>query len=123
MPMKKRMTKGTEMRRRTHATTLLCLGLAGALAISGCGEKDPGGTGGTGGTTTGGSGGRGGSAGSGGSSSGGAGGTSSTGGQTGDAGGGGDTAPVSGDYFPFAVGNSWEYEVTSTGSPTEKKIH
>jgi hypothetical protein len=31
-------------------------------------------------------------------------------------------SPKGNDYFPFAVGNSWEYSVVETGKPTERKV-
>ena len=94
------------------------------LATSACGEKDPGQTttppgGGSGGKASGGSGGQ--PSGSGGQSSGGGSGGQSPG--TGGApGAGGAPASGSGDYFPFAVGNTWEFNVTETGLPPYKKV-
>jgi hypothetical protein len=87
-----------------------------ALLASACGDKDPA-TGGAGGT---GSGGRGGAAGQ----TAGAGG-SGTGGGGGSAGDAGlpDSGPASNSYFPFAVGNTWEYEVRESGLAPYRKVH
>jgi hypothetical protein len=121
------IAKGTEMN-RAFSTLILSVGLVSALAVAGCGKSDPaGGPGATGGTP----GGSGGKAGSGGTGAGGSGGGS--GGTVANAGGSGgtgtDTAPpgdtgtpVGGDYFPFAVGNVWEYEVLQAGQATERKV-
>ncbi|HEY0705503.1 MAG TPA: hypothetical protein VGG33_01830 [Polyangia bacterium] len=89
-------------------------GSGGSPGNSGGSPGNSGGTSGSGGNT-----GSGGSAtGSGGSSSTGTGGTTSGGG--GSTGGGGN---ATGDYFPFAVGNSWEYDVTEMGRPPIKKLN
>jgi hypothetical protein len=34
----------------------------------------------------------------------------------------GGGTPKGNDYFPFAAGNSWEYDVVETGKPTERKV-
>ncbi len=80
-----------------------------ALFVINCGteEPTPAGQGGQVGTKTGGSGG---------TSSGGSGGN---GGSMGGAGG----APLSNEYFPFKVGNSWEYNVTEPGRAAVTKVH
>jgi hypothetical protein len=90
------------------------------LLVAACGDKDPA-TGGTGGAGTGG---RGGSQGSGGQVAGTGG---SGGGGTGSGGASdaapGDTGQVSNSYFPFAVGNTWEYEVRESGLAPYRKVH
>src|SRR5687768_13369852 len=103
------------------------------VVLSACGGKDPpapgntlGGNSGSGGARPGGSGGQG----TGGQSGGvgGAGGQSSgNGGNSGNGGSSGSDAAAPGggssDYFPFTVGNSWEYDVTETGVTPYKKVH
>ena len=39
-----------------------------------------------------------------------------------DGGGGDGGTPKGNDYFPFAVGNTWTYDVIETGSPTVRKV-
>ena len=107
------------------AISALCLLLLGA-----CGDKEPtqttnpGAGGGSGGSGRGGSGGQSSRTGGSGPSAGGGGQAASNGGSTGaDAAPGGETNAGGGDYFPFAVGTSWEYDVTETGLQPYKKLH
>lgn len=80
------------------------------LSVGGCGSKDPMAPAATGGTPAGGAGG----AGKGGAGSeGGAGGTTTP----------PDGPPPIGDYFPFKLGNSWEYSVTQPNHAPQTKIH
>ena len=85
----------------------LCTMLVFATIAISCGGEEPQQSGGSGGST-----------GAGGSGTGGtAGGGSGSGGTT----GGGTTG--TGDFFPFALGNSWEYDVTEVGQPSQKKVN
>jgi hypothetical protein len=92
--------------------------IALALLFAACGSNEPPGSG-SGGSS--GTGGRGGSSGAGGTSTGGGSGGSmtGTGGATSTDGG----TMASGDYFPFKVGNSWEYNVTELGKAQVVKVH
>jgi hypothetical protein len=93
---------------------------SGGSSGSGGSVGSGGGSGSGGSVGSGGGSGSGGSVGAGGSTSGGTGGGTGSGGSTGAGGGG---APIGNDYFPFAVGNSWEYDVTETGKSPSKKLN
>ena len=106
------------MNRTSKLSFVLVLATATACGTN---EPTPPG-GGTGGSTT--TGGKGGSA-SGGQGGGGTGGLQQSSGGTGgsDAGGGTGGSGTTGDYFPFKVGNTWEYAVTEPGAGTVTKVN
>jgi hypothetical protein len=93
------------------------------LAAAACGSNDPAAPAtGTGGVAA--------DGGAGGGGAGGAGGGGAGGSVPGDDGGtatggtvGGDTPPATGEYFPFKVGNSWEYAVTELNKAAVNKVH
>jgi hypothetical protein len=96
---------------------LVAAGVAFFAALNACGDNDPAAmNGGTGGAPAGGAGG--------GVAAGGAGGgVADDGGTTDAVVDPGDLPPVTGDYLPFKVGNSWTYLVTELNHPNENKLH